>query len=108
MRGQGGQAPGGAPAGDALITIEVLPHAVFERSGNDIRLELPITVYEAVLGAKIRVPTIDGSVELKIPKNSSGGKTLRLKGKGIAGKGKTGDQLVVLKIVLPEDGRRRL
>lgn len=103
LRGQGGAGPAGAPAGDALITISVAPHALFERSGNDIRIDLPITLYEAVLGARIRVPTLDGSVELKIPPNSSSGRALRLKGRGIAGKGTPGDQLVTLRIVLPED-----
>ena len=102
LRGQGGSGPLGGSAGDALITIKVSAHPLFERAGSDIKLELPVTVYEAVLGAKIRVPTIDGSVELKIPANSSSGKTLRLKGKGLAGKGKTGDQLVTLKVVMPD------
>lgn len=102
LRGQGGAGPAGAPSGDALITIEVASHPLFERAGNDIRLELPITLYEAVLGAKIRVPTVDGSVQIKIPPNSSSGKVLRLKGKGIAVKGKAGDQLVSLRIVLPD------
>ena len=103
LRGQGGAGPPGAPSGDALITIEVGTHPLFSRDGNDIRLELPITLYEAVLGAKIRVPTISGSVGLKIPPNSSSGKTLRLNGKGVAGKDKAGDQLVVLRIVLPDE-----
>ncbi len=103
LRGQGGSGPLGGAAGDALITIKVSAHPLFERAGSDIKLELPVTVYEAVLGAKIRVPTIDGSVELKIPANSSSGKTLRLKGKGLAGKGKTGDQLVSLKVVMPDE-----
>lgn len=103
LRGQGGSGPPGAPAGDALITIEIGSHPLFERVGSDIRLELPVTLYEAVLGARIRVPTISGSVGLKIPPKSSSGKTLRLKGKGVAAKGKAGDQLVVLRIVLPED-----
>lgn len=103
LRGQGGAGPPGAPAGDALITIEVGAHPLFERIDNDIRLELPITLYEAVLGAKIKVPTISGSVGLTIPPNSSNGKTLRLKGKGIETKGKAGDQLVILRIVLPEE-----
>lgn len=102
LRGQGGADPHGGPAGDALVTINVAPHPVFERSGNDIRIELPVTLYEAVLGASIRVPTLNGSVELKIPPDSSSGRTLRLKGKGVAAKGGTGDQLVTLKVVMPE------
>ncbi len=102
LRGQGGAGPAGVPSGDALITIEVAAHTLFERNGNDIRLELPVTLYEAVLGAKIRVPTVDGSVQIKIPPNSSSGKVLRLKGKGIAHKDKAGDLLVTLRIVLPD------
>ncbi len=102
LRGQGGVGPAGVPSGDALITIAVAAHALFERDGNDIRLELPVTLYEAVLGSKIRVPTLDGSVQIKVPPNSSSGKVLRLKGKGIAAKDKAGDQLVTLRIVLPE------
>ena len=103
LRGQGGDGARGAPPGDALISISVSPHPLFERDGDDIRLELPITLYEAVLGAKIRVPTLEGSVQVKIPPNSSSGKILRLKGKGIEAKGGAGDQLVALRIVLPDE-----
>ena len=108
LRGQGEQSMGGGAAGDALITVDVEAHPLFERSGNDIRLELPVTLYEAVLGDKVRVPTLEGSVELKIPANSSSGRTLRLKGKGIAVKGKAGDQLVILRVMLPKDADERL
>jgi DnaJ-class molecular chaperone len=104
LRGQGGASPSGAPSGDALITIAVAAHPLFERAGDDIKLDLPVTLYEAVLGARIRVPTLEGSVQVKIPPNSSSGKTLRLKGKGVAAKGHTGDLLVTLRIMLPESG----
>ena len=108
LRGQGEPSMGGGSAGDALITVDVGKHPLFERDGNDIRLELPVTLYEAVLGAKIRVPTLEGSVELKIPANSSSGRTLRLKGRGISVKGAAGDQLVVLRVMLPKHADERL
>jgi DnaJ-class molecular chaperone len=101
LRGQGGIGISGV-AGDVLITIRVEPHPLFERDGHHLRLTLPITLYEAVLGAKVRVPTPDGSVELAIPPSSSGGRVLRLKGKGIRPEsGPAGDLYVTLKIVLP-------
>ncbi len=104
LKGQGEVSMGGGTAGDALITIEILPHALFTRDGANIRVDLPITIYEAVLGAKIRVPTLEGSVELAVPPNSSTGKVLRLKGKGIQLKGQSapGDQFVTLRVMLPE------
>lgn len=100
-----GQGPGGVAGGrpgDALIKITVKPHGFFKREGNDIMLELPIAIDEAVLGAKIQVPTISGPVAMKVPKGTSSGKRLRLKGKGLKHGKKHGDQIVVLKIVLPE------
>ncbi len=103
LRGQGGAGPAGAPSGDALISIAVASHPLFERTGEDIKLELPITLYEAVLGAGVRVPTLDGSVQIKVPPNSSSGKILRLKGKGIAAKERSGDLLVTLRVMLPEE-----
>lgn len=104
LKGQGGPSPSGGPAGDGLVTILVAAHPLFTRDGRDLRLDLPISLYEAVLGAKVRVPTLDASVELKIPANSNSGRTLRLKGKGVVGAGKApaGDLLVTLRIVLPE------
>ncbi|PHQ67868.1 MAG: molecular chaperone DnaJ, partial [Sneathiella sp.] len=103
--GQGEGGKGGAPAGDILITISVKPHAFFKRKGRNVLTELPVSLPEAVLGAQIKVPTVDGTVSLKVPPGSNTGSTLRLKGKGIAGSGKVarGDQLVRLKVVLPED-----
>lgn len=104
LRGKGGPGIGQGPAGDALITIGVRPHPVFQRDGANIELELPITFDEAVLGGKVEVPTIWGAVSMAIPKGASSGHRLRLKGKGIgAGKsGAAGDQFVRLKIVLPD------
>ena len=103
LRGKGQPGYNGGPPGDALVSITVNPHPHFSRDGNDIILELPITVYEAILGGKVEVPTVSGAVKMSIPSGSSSGRTLRLKGKGVPAKGKraAGDQLIRLKIVLP-------
>jgi DnaJ-class molecular chaperone len=101
LAGQG--QPGPAGNGDAIVTIEVAPHPFFTRDGKDIRLMLPVTLKEAVLGAKVKVPTAEGPVMLTVPKGSSSGKILRLKGRGFTDKsGKPGDQLVCLSIDVPE------
>jgi DnaJ-class molecular chaperone len=104
LAGQGMQGIGGGAAGDALIEIHVEPHPFFRREGNDILLELPVTLQEAVLGAKVDVPTIKGTVNLKIPAHSTSGSKLRLKGRGMAG----GDQIVELKVALPTDSEIEL
>ncbi len=102
LRGQGETAPG-HPPGDLLITITVAPHPLFKVDGSDLRVDLPITLYEAVLGGKVRVPTLGGAVELTLPKNTSSGRTFRLKGKGLPkGGGASGDQFVTTRIVLPD------
>lgn len=110
LAGKGEPGPGGA--GDALVHIEIGAHAFFERDGDDIRLDVPITLDEAVNGARVRVPTVDGAVMLTVAPGTTGGKTLRLKGKGFARKdGERGDQLVTLQIDLPADDaelKRRL
>src|SRR3954464_11113488 len=93
LKGQGETAPGHRP-GDLLITVSVAPHAFFKVDGSDLRLDLPITLYEAVLGAKIRVPTLGSAVEFPIPKNTSSGRTFRLKGKGLSKAVGTGDLFV--------------
>jgi DnaJ-class molecular chaperone len=107
LKGQGLPGPGNA-AGDALIAVSIAPHALFQREGADLRLELPITLYEAVLGAKVRVPTLDGAIELAIPPGTSSGRTLRIKGKGMPSKDAAGDLLVTARIVLPERGDAEL
>jgi len=100
LGGKGEQGPGGA--GDAIVTLQVQPHRFFTRDGDDIRLDLPVTLYEAVKGASVRVPTVDGAVMLSVPAGSNSGKVLRLRGKGFHKKaGGRGDQLVTLMIDLP-------
>ncbi len=102
LAGKGSAGRSGGPAGDLYLVIEVSPHAYFKRDGDDIRLELPVTVAEAALGAKVDVPTLDGRVSLTIPPGSSSGTTLRLRERGVHRlKGGRGDQYVVLKVVLP-------
>jgi DnaJ-class molecular chaperone len=103
LRGKGSPGIGQGPAGDAFVTVNVRPHPVFVRDGQDIEVEVPITFDEAILGAKVEVPTISGAVSMTIPKGASSGRRLRLKGKGVkTGKGTAGDQVVRLKIVLPD------
>jgi DnaJ-class molecular chaperone len=104
LKGKGSPGIRGAEAGDALIEIRVRPHPHFKRVDDDIQLDVPITVDEAVLGAKVEVPTITGRVQLTIPKGTSSGRIFRLKGKGVRNSttGHTGDQLVTVRIVLPE------
>jgi DnaJ-class molecular chaperone len=100
LSGKGEAGPGGN--GDAIVTLEIGSHPFFERDGDDIRLDLPVTIAEAVGGAKVRVPTVDGAVMLTVAPGSSSGKTLRLKGKGFTRKdGTRGDQLVRIEIDIP-------
>jgi DnaJ-class molecular chaperone len=101
LKGQGMPAPHGGPPGDVLITVSIAPHPLFKLDGQNLRLDLPIALHEAVLGAKVRVPTLDGAVELAIPANTSSGRTFRLKGKGLPGKD-AGDLYVTTRIVLPD------
>jgi DnaJ-class molecular chaperone len=101
LKGQGETAPGHRP-GDVLITVNIAPHPFFKVDGSDLRVDLPITLYEAVLGGKVRVPTLGGAVELSLPKNTSSGRTFRLKGKGLPKSGGNGDLLVTTKIILPD------
>jgi DnaJ-class molecular chaperone len=100
LRGQGMAGPGGA--GDLLITVSIAPHSTFTLDGADIRLDLPITLYEAVLGAKVRVPTLERPVEITVPAGTSSGRTFRLKGKGFPAKAGHGDLLATVRIMLPE------
>jgi DnaJ-class molecular chaperone len=103
LKGKGRPAAGEGSPGDALIEISVLPHPYFARKGDDIYLDLPISLKEAVLGAKIKVPTPGGTVTAAVPKWSSTGRVLRLKGRGVPrSDGSKGDQYVTLKLVLPQ------
>ncbi len=110
LEGQGAPGAGGGHAGHALVSVAVAAHPDFARAGADIHAELAITLPEAVLGAKIKIPTIDGSVTLSVPKGSSTGSTLRLKNKGMADpkRGARGDHYVKLKVVLPPKADRDL
>lgn len=102
LKGQGQGRDGAAP-GDALVAIAIRPHPMLTREGNDVHVELPISVPEAIAGAKVTVPTIDGPVRITVPAGANSGQTLRLKGKGIApANGRRGDQYVRLSVVLPD------
>ena len=108
--GKGNAGTMGAPPGDLYITTKVEPHPFFEPRDNDIHIELPVTVTEAVLGSRVKVPTVGGPVMLSIPAGSNAGKSLRLKGRGLLDR-KTkqrGDQYVKLKIVLPDNADDKL
>jgi DnaJ-class molecular chaperone len=104
LKGQGMPGTKGQPAGDAFVEIHVQPHAFFETRDNDIHVEVPVTLPEAVLGGRIKVPTVGGSVMLSVPAGSNSGSTLRLKGRGLLDRksGQRGDQYVKLKVVLPD------
>src|SRR4051795_2319047 len=101
LKGQG-ETAAGHPPGDLLITVSIAPHPFFKVDGSDLRLDLPIALYEAVLGGKVRVPTLGSAVELSIPKNTSSGRVFRLKGKGLPKAGGTGDLFVTIRIILPD------
>ncbi|MBA2920689.1 DnaJ domain-containing protein [Sphingomonas sp. MAH-20] len=102
LAGKGEPGPGGP--GDAIVTIDIQPHRFFKREGDNVLLDLPVTLKEAVEGGKVKVPTVDGPVMLNVPAGSSSGKALRLKGKGFHRKGgDRGDQLVTLMIDIPAD-----
>ena len=103
LRGKGTRGIGGGPPGDALVEIAVRPHPYFRREGDNIHLDLPVSLTEAVLGAKIKVPTPAGAVTMTVPKDSNTGTVLRLRGKGVPrSKGARGDEYVTLKVMLPE------
>lgn len=103
IAGHGAPSPNGGPPGDLMLTIHVEPHPFFRREGDDLHLDLPLAVHEAYLGAKVKVPTVEGSVSLKVPPHTQGGATMRLRGKGVAKKGREpGDLYVHFQIKLPE------
>jgi curved DNA-binding protein len=102
LEGQGAPGFGGGPGGDLFLEITFAPHPLFHAEGRDIHHTLAITPWEAALGATVTVPTLGGNVDLKIPPGSQGGSKLRLKGRGLCSKNKTGNQYVTLRIVVPE------
>jgi DnaJ-class molecular chaperone len=110
LRGQGAPGESGGPPGDAFITIHIAPHPFLERDGLDLRMELPVTLKEAILGAKVPVPTLTSPVTLTVPPHSNSGRTLRLKGKGLPGAGgeSPGDLYVRLVVTLPEPADSKL
>ena len=95
IAGQGGASPNGGARGDLVLTIHVAPHPFFRREGDDLHLDVPVTLAEAYRGAKVKVPTVDGSVTLKVPEGTQSGTTVRLRGKGVARKGRPGGDLYV-------------
>lgn len=105
LKGQGMPGSQGRPAGDAYVEIRVEPHAFFQPRDNDIHVDLPVTLTEATLGGKVKVPTVGGPVMLNVPAGSNTGTSLRLKGRGLLDRksGQRGDQYVKLKVVLPEE-----
>lgn len=104
LKGQGMPGPDGKPAGDAIVELDIQAHDVFERRGHDVHIDLPITLNEAVLGGSVRTPTIGGPVMLKVTPGSTTGKVMRLRGRGLLDRrtGRHGDQLVTLRVALPE------
>ncbi|MGQ7791246.1 DnaJ C-terminal domain-containing protein [Faunimonas sp. B44] len=102
LAGQGNPSASGGQPGDALVTVRFVPHPLFKAEGADLRIEVPVSLDEAVLGAKIAVPTLSGKVQVTVPPGSSGGRALRLKGKGLPGPQGNGDLLVNLRVALPE------
>jgi DnaJ-class molecular chaperone len=105
LRGQGQPGLRGGEPGDALVTVKIAAHPWFKLEGRDLRVDLPVTIYEAALGAKVQTPTLDGKVELAVPAGSNGGRVLRLRGKGLPASDSkpAGDLYVALKIMLPEE-----
>jgi DnaJ-class molecular chaperone len=108
LKGKGDAGIGGGPPGDALIEVHVAPHPYFRRGGDNILLDLPVSLAEAVLGGRITVPTVTGPVAMTIPKGSDSGAQLRLRGKGIQRRGAAGDQIVSLKVMIGDSGDSEL
>ena len=102
LKGQGQPSPSGGAAGDALVTVRFVPHPLFTVSGADLRIDAPVALADAVLGAKVAVPTLAGRVQISVPAMADTGKAMRLKGKGLPRKGGHGDLIVDLKITLPD------
>ncbi len=107
--GHGGPSPNGGPPGDLVLTLHVTPHTHFRREGDDLHLDLPITIAEAYHGAKVRVPTVEGAVTLKVPQGAQSGQVVRLRGKGVGRKGHpAGDMYVHFLVQVPKDGGREV
>ena len=103
LRGKGSPGSNGAPSGDLFVRIQVAGHPIFGRSGHNLRVTVPITYAEAALGGEIEVPTLDGQVKLRIPPGTTTGKTFRVRSKGVASGGKTGDLLATVEVTVPHD-----
>jgi molecular chaperone DnaJ len=101
VKGRGGPGRSGAPAGDLWVTVRVAPHDMFGRKGRNLTLTLPITFAEAALGASVTVPTLDGSVVLRVPPGTRSGRTFRVKGRGVADEKGAGDLLVTVEVAVP-------
>jgi curved DNA-binding protein len=102
LKGQGGPGVGKGPAGDLYLHVRLVPHPLYDVQGHDLVLALPLAPWEAALGTRVQVPTLDGRISLSVPPNTPAGKKLRVKGKGLPGRGMTGDLLVVVRIVMPD------
>lgn len=102
LKGQGAPGFGSGPAGNLYLRIKLVPHPLFDVVGHDLNITLPITPWEAALGAQVTVPTLNGKINLNVAANSQTGQRLRVKGKGLAGKKQQGDLYVILKVVMPE------
>jgi molecular chaperone DnaJ len=102
LAGKGAPGRRGGPAGDLFVVVHVSDHALFGRKGNDLTITVPISFAEASLGTTLTVPTLDGNVSLKVPAGTSSGRTLRVRGRGVPGKGRAGDLLVTMDVAVPQ------
>jgi len=102
LAGQGGHGANGGPSGDLYLRVKVKPHPLYQRDGDDLRMDLPVSLHEALLGAEVTVPTMKGRVSLRIPPETQNGRTIRLAGQGMPRPaGGSGDLYVTVKVVLP-------
>ena len=106
LAGKGAPGRRGGPAGDLFVVVHVSEHELFGRKGNDLTLTVPITFGEATLGTTLTVPTLDGNVSLRVPAGTASGQTLRVRGRGVPGKGRAGDLLVTVEVAVPKRGSR--
>src|SRR5690606_37868808 len=101
LKGQGAPGFGSGPAGDLYLRVRLIPHPLFDVSGHDLNLVVPVAPWEAALGAKLTIPTLGGKISLSVPQNSQSGQRLRIKGKGLRKRSGAGDLYAVLKVVMP-------